>query len=62
LAAIDAVIYGRVTDDVQRVMIAGRQIDKIPILELFAIKSRLERQVSRARGGSSASTTYARFG
>lgn len=49
LLAIDAVIYGRVTDDVQRVMIGARSVDKIPIQELFAIKSRIERRVQLRR-------------
>lgn len=51
LAAIDAVIYGRVTDDVQEVTIGGRSIVKIPIAELFAIKARLERRVFMLRNG-----------
>jgi len=51
LSAIDAVIYGRVTDDVQEVTIGGRSIVKIPISELLALKSRLERRVFMLRNG-----------
>lgn len=49
LNAIDDVIYGRVTDDVEEVTIAGRSIKKIPLAELLALKSRLERRVWRLR-------------
>lgn len=49
LNAIDDVIYGRVTDDVQEITIAGRSIVKIPITELLALKSKLERRVWRLR-------------
>lgn len=55
LNAIDDVIYGRVTDDVQQVTIAGRSITKIPLAELLSLKSKLERRVWRLRNpGSSA--------
>jgi hypothetical protein len=49
LNAIDDVIYGRVTDDVEEVTIAGRSIKKIPLAELLALKSKLERRVWRLR-------------
>lgn len=49
LNAIDDVIYGRVTDDVEEVTIAGRSIKKIPIAELLSLKSKLERRVWRLR-------------
>lgn len=61
LAAIDAVIYGRVTDDVQEVEIAGRSIVKIPVMELFAIKSRLERKIATARNGGRAGVARIQF-
>ena len=51
LFAIDAVIYGRITDDVQQVTIGGRSVTKIPIAELLALKSRLERRVYLMRNG-----------
>lgn len=51
LAAINDVIYGRISDDVQAITIGGRAITKIPILELFAIRSRIERRLANVRNG-----------
>ena len=49
LAAIDAVIEGRITSDVESYTIAGRQVTKIPIGDLMKLRSRFAAQVRRQR-------------
>ncbi len=49
LAAIEAAIEGRITDDVQMTQIAGRLITNIPILELQRLRGVYERRVWRLR-------------
>lgn len=52
LEAIESVISGRITRDVQRVMIGSQQVDKIPIKDLFAIRDRLKRAIWRKQNPS----------
>jgi hypothetical protein len=49
LAAIEAVIAGRVTHDIESYAIAGRQVTKIPIGELLKLRNHFAAQVRRER-------------
>lgn len=49
LDAVRAVRSGRITDDLQSYLIAGRQVILIPIKELLMLESRLVREVWRLR-------------
>jgi hypothetical protein len=52
LAAVDAVLAGRVTDDVEAFTIHGRSLTHIPFKELRAYRVVLADAVRRQRGGS----------
>lgn len=45
LEVVQAALASRLTDDMQSYMIGGRQVVLIPIRELYAIETRLKRQV-----------------
>ena len=45
LAAIEAVLEGRITADIETYSIAGRQITKIPISELLTLRSKYKIEV-----------------
>jgi hypothetical protein len=47
LAVINAVIFGRITVDIQNYAIAGRSVTKIPVAELFAIRRDLKAIVDK---------------
>lgn len=49
LAAIEAVLEGRITADVQQYAIGGRQITKIPIEELAKLRGRYQAKVERLK-------------
>lgn len=49
LAAIEQVLEGRVTDDVQQLSIAGRSITKIPVDELLALRAQYAKEVADLR-------------
>lgn len=49
LAMIEAALEGRVPADMQQYQIAGRQITKIPVLELYGLRSRYQAEVARER-------------
>jgi len=46
LAAIEAVLEGRITADVEAYTIAGRQITKIPIEQLLVLRDRYKSEVA----------------
>jgi len=45
IQAIETVLSGRITSDVENYSIAGRQITKIPITELLVIRDRFKREL-----------------
>lgn len=47
LDAIEAVLEGRITSDVEQYSIGGRQITKIPISELSVLRSKYKAEVAR---------------
>lgn len=47
LGAIEAVLEGRITSDMEQYLIAGRQVTKIPISELIVLHSKYKRDVAR---------------
>lgn len=49
LAVIEAALEGRLSDDIQFYMIAGRQVQKIPIDELRKLRAAYRLEVYRAR-------------
>lgn len=49
LAAVNAVIAGRLTSDIESYTIAGRSVTKMPIGDLMALRTRLEWAVWRER-------------
>lgn len=49
LAAVDAVIAGRITADLQNYQILGRAVTKIPIKELMQLRGQLRNEVWRER-------------
>lgn len=49
LAAIEEVLAGRWTDDLQAYTIGGRSVTLIPVAELWEIRSRLRSELWRAR-------------
>ena len=49
LAVIEAALEGRLTDDIQMYMIAGRQVMKIPITELLKLRQHYRTEVYRER-------------
>jgi len=52
LAAIEAVLHGRITADVQSYQIHGRAVVKIPVLELEKLRAGIKDRVqSKSRGG-----------
>lgn len=52
LAAIEAVLHGRITADVQSYQIHGRAVVKIPVLELEKLRAGIKARVeSKRRGG-----------
>ena len=51
--AIETVISGRITSDVENYSIAGRQITKIPLTELLVIRDRLKRELSNMKAAQS---------
>lgn len=46
LAAIESVLEGRITADVEAYTIAGRQITKIPIADLLVLRDRYQAEVN----------------
>lgn len=62
LAAVNAVISGRITSDVESYQIGGRAVTKMGIRDLLALRSSLEAQVEAGkRGGSFGPTVLPRF-
>lgn len=53
LAAIEAVLEGRITSDIEQYSIAGRQITKIPITELLVLRDRYKAEVAREEAAAS---------
>ena len=49
ISNIELVITGRITADVESYSIAGRQITKIPISELFSLKDRLKSELENLK-------------
>ena len=47
LAAIESVLEGRITADIESYSIAGRQITKIPLSELLVIREKYKAEVAR---------------
>ena len=45
LTAIESVLEGRITSDIENYSIAGRQITKIPITELLVLRDRYKSEV-----------------
>jgi hypothetical protein len=64
LQAIEAVIEGRITDDVQNLSIAGRSIQNIPIMELMELRGMYTKELSALKGtaGSVRKTVRLNFG
>ena len=52
LAAINEVLSGRITADLESYTVAGRQLTKIPVQQLWAMRSALEARVRMQRTGS----------
>jgi hypothetical protein len=50
--AIEAVLDGRITDDVQQVSIAGRSITNIPVAELFVYRAMYARELDRIQNNN----------
>ena len=46
ISAIETVISGRISSDVESYQIAGRSITKIPITELIPLRKELKRELS----------------
>jgi hypothetical protein len=57
LKAIEAVLEGRVTDDIVSMSIAGRSITKIPINDLMVLRANYMKELHILKGGSSAVRT-----
>jgi hypothetical protein len=53
LDAIEAVLEGRITSDVEQYSIAGRQITKIPISELLILHDRYKAAVAQEKAAES---------
>ena len=49
LAAVEAVLAGRVTDDIASYAIGGRQVVKMPFAELMRVRNRLRAEVAAER-------------
>lgn len=64
LSAIEDAIAGRVTDDVQSISIAGRNIQHIPILELIELRALYTKELAALKGtsGSVRRTVRLNFG
>lgn len=64
LQAIESVIEGRVTDDVQNISIAGRSITNIPIMELLELRGLYTKELAALKGtsGSVRKTVRLNFG
>ncbi len=52
LAVIEEVLAGRITGDVQAYQIGTRSVTSIPILELYALRTRLQHELQRLRKGT----------
>lgn len=61
LAAIEAVIEGRITDDVQNISIAGRSIQNIPILELMDLRGIYTKELAVLKGNGKQLTKTVRL-
>jgi hypothetical protein len=62
LAAIDAVLTGRITADVEQYQIAGRAVTKIPIAELRKLRAACKAELAKVRnGGKTGSVIKMRF-
>lgn len=63
LAVLEAACSGRVTADIQAYTIGGRQIQKIPVTELFALRGKVRALVRRQRNaGQLGQTVRGTFG
>lgn len=64
LAAIEAVLAGRITSDIESYQVAGRQVTKIPVAELLKLRNVFAAQVRRERNpggfGRSVGVEFAR--
>lgn len=62
LAVIEAALEGRLTDDIQFYMIAGRQVQKIPVADLIKLRQVYRLEVYRERNpGRSGPPVLVRF-
>ncbi len=52
LPIIEAVLSGRITADMQQYQIAGRLVTKIPVMELYELRSRYRREIWKSRNTS----------
>jgi hypothetical protein len=59
LPIIEAAIKGRLTGDMQQYTIAGRQIMKIPIRELYALRAQYRAELAKERNTKRANPTRA---
>lgn len=53
LSAIEAVLEGRITADVEAYSIAGRQITKIPMAELLTLRDKYKAEVNSEAAAAS---------
>ena len=49
LPVIEAVLSGRITADMQQYQIAGRLVTKIPVMELYELRSKYRREIWKSR-------------
>lgn len=62
LAAIEAVLVGRIPADVESYQIAGRSLTRIPVMELQELRARYQGEVAAQRKpGTFGTTIYGRF-
>lgn len=62
LAAINARLEGRTTEDTQRIQVAGRSVDQIPIMELVRLQGIYRARVFQKRNAGQARRHEVTFG